>query len=250
MSPSAEGRDRVAFVLKGYPRLSETFIAQEILGARAARARDPDRLAAPADRPRDPSGPSPIRAARALSAGISLPASRAGSGAAGWRARRLRAIAAARRAWLADLRRDPTPNRVRRFGQALVLAAELAGRRRSAARAFPAHPGLGRALCGADRRPRLDGLGARQGHLDDPGLGEARKARRSRLGGDLHAKPGAAISPDLAPQPGSRSRSAITGSISSGFAAAAATRRMGDGSDPHASGHDPLGRPGGRQEGL
>src|SRR5580658_4707964 len=29
--PSAAGRGRVAFVLKGYPRLSETFIAQEIL---------------------------------------------------------------------------------------------------------------------------------------------------------------------------------------------------------------------------
>ena len=50
---------RVAFVLKGYPRLSETFIAQEIAGAGAARARHPDRLAAPADRPGDPSGPSP-----------------------------------------------------------------------------------------------------------------------------------------------------------------------------------------------
>ena len=32
---------------------------------------------------------------------------------------------AARRQFLADLRRDPTPNRVRRWGQALVLAAEL-----------------------------------------------------------------------------------------------------------------------------
>jgi len=29
--------------------------------------------------------------------------------------------------WLRDLRRDPTPNRIRRFGQALVLAAELPG---------------------------------------------------------------------------------------------------------------------------
>jgi len=28
---AAAGRGRVAFVLKGYPRLSETFIAQEIL---------------------------------------------------------------------------------------------------------------------------------------------------------------------------------------------------------------------------
>ena len=32
---------------------------------------------------------------------------------------------AARRAWLKDLLRDPTPNRIRRFGQAVVLAAEL-----------------------------------------------------------------------------------------------------------------------------
>jgi glycosyltransferase involved in cell wall biosynthesis len=44
----------------------------------------------------------------------------------GWRrAQRLPGYAAARRAWLADLIRDPTPNRIRRFGQALVLAAEL-----------------------------------------------------------------------------------------------------------------------------
>jgi glycosyltransferase involved in cell wall biosynthesis len=43
-----------------------------------------------------------------------------------WRqARRLPGYRAARRAWLADLKRDPTPNRIRRFGQALVLAAEL-----------------------------------------------------------------------------------------------------------------------------
>ena len=36
-----------------------------------------------------------------------------------------RDIARRAAAWLADLRRDPTPNRIRRFGQALVLAAEL-----------------------------------------------------------------------------------------------------------------------------
>src|SRR5690606_21693834 len=42
-------------------------------------------------------------------------------------ARRLPGYAAARRIWLRDLMRDPTPNRVRRFGQAAVLAAELAG---------------------------------------------------------------------------------------------------------------------------
>ncbi len=44
----------------------------------------------------------------------------------GWRrARRQPGYVRALRAWLADLRRDPSPNRVRRFGQALVLAAEL-----------------------------------------------------------------------------------------------------------------------------
>ncbi len=44
----------------------------------------------------------------------------------GWRtARRLPGYGEARRVWLADLARDPTRNRVRRFGQACVLAAEL-----------------------------------------------------------------------------------------------------------------------------
>src|SRR5207302_1225805 len=45
---------------------------------------------------------------------------------AAWRrARQLPGYAAARSVWLADLVRDPTPNRMRRFGQALVLAAEM-----------------------------------------------------------------------------------------------------------------------------
>lgn len=46
----------------------------------------------------------------------------------GWRqAHRQPGYGRARRLWLADLWRDPTPNRVRRFGQAVVLAAELPG---------------------------------------------------------------------------------------------------------------------------
>ena len=48
-----------------------------------------------------------------------------------WRAwrrvRRWPSYPLARAAWLADLRRDRTPNRGRRFGQALVLATELEG---------------------------------------------------------------------------------------------------------------------------
>jgi hypothetical protein len=42
-----------------------------------------------------------------------------------WKARRLPGYSAARARGLKDLRRDRTPNRVRRFGQALVLAAEM-----------------------------------------------------------------------------------------------------------------------------
>jgi glycosyltransferase involved in cell wall biosynthesis len=120
----ASSAGRVAFVLKGYPRLSETFIAQEIAALErrgldiqivslrhpTERARHPihDRIRAPVlylpeylkDEPR-----------RVL---------------AGWRkARLLPGYRAARRAWLADLARDPTSNRGRRWGQALVLAAEL-----------------------------------------------------------------------------------------------------------------------------
>ncbi len=50
-----------------------------------------------------------------------------GTGCCGsWRrSRRLPGYRKGFRTWLRDLRRDPTPNRVRRFGQALVLAAEL-----------------------------------------------------------------------------------------------------------------------------
>jgi glycosyltransferase involved in cell wall biosynthesis len=114
----------VAFVLKGYPRLSETFIAQEIA---ALEARGLDILIVSLRRPTDKTV-HPVH--REIGAGrLYLPeylyreplrVLRA------WRqARRLPGYRAARREFLADLRRDPTPNRIRRFGQALVLAAEL-----------------------------------------------------------------------------------------------------------------------------
>src|SRR5260370_21675061 len=42
----------------------------------------------------------------------------------GWlQSRRLPGYSAALAAWLSDLERDPTPNRIRRFGPALGLAA-------------------------------------------------------------------------------------------------------------------------------
>ncbi|MEX2643192.1 MAG: hypothetical protein WD270_07045, partial [Acetobacterales bacterium] len=114
----------VAFVLKGYPRLSETFIAQEIL---ALERRGLDirivSLRHPTDRHRHPVH-AEIRAPVAyLPEYLYREPLRV---LRGWRAaRRLQGYRAARRVWLRDLRRDPTPNRIRRFGQALVLAAEL-----------------------------------------------------------------------------------------------------------------------------
>ena len=117
---------KIAIVLKGYPRLSETFIAQEIgaLEKRGLRVelfslrhptdgkRHPihDEIRAPVRYLPEYLYREPIRVLRA------------------WRrARRLGGYRAARRMFLNDLRRDRTPNRVRRFGQALVLAAEMRG---------------------------------------------------------------------------------------------------------------------------
>lgn len=115
----------IAFVLKGYPRLSETFIAQEILALeRRGLAIRIVSLRHPTDRHVHPSHRAirapvtylpeylwhaPLRVARAW-----------------WRARRLPGYGAAWRAWRADLARDATANRARRFGQACVLAAEIA----------------------------------------------------------------------------------------------------------------------------
>ncbi len=119
----AENRP-IAFILKGYPRLSESFIAQEI---HALEQRGLDirivALRRPTDRVRHPvhgeiKAPvlylpeylhrEPLRVLR------------------GWRlARQLEGYRRASRAWLRDFARDPTRNRLRRFGQALVLAQEL-----------------------------------------------------------------------------------------------------------------------------
>ncbi|HVC50837.1 MAG TPA: glycosyltransferase [Stellaceae bacterium] len=122
--PPAPGR--VAFVLKGYPRLSETFIAQEIA---ALEARGLDILIVSLRRPTDTTVHPVHRAIRA--ALLYLPEYLYEAPLRVWRgwrrARLLPGYRAARRAFVADLWRDRTPNRVRRFGQALVLAAEMPG---------------------------------------------------------------------------------------------------------------------------
>ena len=121
-SSPAEGC--VAFILKGYPRLSETFIAQEIL---ALERRGLEILIVSLRRPTDRKTHPVHQLIRA--ALLYLPEYLYQEPRRVWRgwsrSRRHSGYPAARRAWLADLLRDPTPNRIRRFGQALVLAAEL-----------------------------------------------------------------------------------------------------------------------------
>ncbi len=116
----------IAFILKGYPRLSETFIAQEVL---ALERRGFDiriyALRHPTDKTRHrvhddiKATPKylpeylylePLRVVRAWLSG-----------------RKKTGYKAALATWLKDFKRDRTANRVRRFAQALVLACELPG---------------------------------------------------------------------------------------------------------------------------
>ena len=116
-------RRKVAVVLKGYPRLSETFIAAELLGLeRAGFDLTLISLRHPTDKKRHPVHDDicapvlylpeylyqePLRVLRGLRFSLRQPG-----------------FGAAFRRFLRDVRRDPTPNRGRRFGQACVLAAE------------------------------------------------------------------------------------------------------------------------------
>ncbi len=115
---------KIVVVLKGYPRLSETFIAQELLGLERAghelylvSMRHPtdgkrhpvhDEIRAPVRYLPEYLHDEPWRVIRAW-----------------WKARRLPQYRRLRKAFIADLKHDWTRNRWRRFGQALVLAAEF-----------------------------------------------------------------------------------------------------------------------------
>ena len=114
----------VAFVLKGYPRLSETFIAQEI---HALESRGLDILIVSLRFPTDRAVHPVHREIKARV--LYLPEYLWREPLRLWRAwravRRWPQYHAVRRMWLRDLWRDHTPNRGRRFGQALVLAHEL-----------------------------------------------------------------------------------------------------------------------------
>ena len=114
----------MAFVLKGYPRLSETFIAQEIL---ALEKRGLDILIVSLRHPTD-KRTHPVHAE--IRASVHYLPEYLHRGLlrvlrAWWTVRRWPTYDETRRTWLRDLRRDLTASRARRFGQALVLANEL-----------------------------------------------------------------------------------------------------------------------------
>ncbi|MEM1199277.1 MAG: glycosyltransferase family 4 protein [Pseudomonadota bacterium] len=114
----------VAFVLKGYPRLSETFIAQEIRGL---ELQGMDIRIISLRQPYDPDT-HPIHAE--IEAPVSylpeyLHEAPLRVLASWWKVRRRPGYKAAFKCWLKDIKRDISRNRVRRFGQALVMAAEL-----------------------------------------------------------------------------------------------------------------------------
>ncbi|TAV44928.1 glycosyltransferase [Rhizobium leguminosarum] len=116
-------RRKILVVLKGYPRLSETFIAQELLGLeKAGFDLTLISMRRPTDKKRHPVHDEirarvvylpeylheePIRVLKGLIAGFSK---------TGFKALMKR--------FLADLKRDVSRNRFRRLGQALVLARE------------------------------------------------------------------------------------------------------------------------------
>jgi glycosyltransferase involved in cell wall biosynthesis len=114
---------KMLVLLKGYPRLSETFIAQELLGleqagfelAIVAMRRPTDKKRHPVhDEIRATVGylpeylhEEPLRVLKAM-----------------WKVHALPGFRQALKQFWSDLRRDVSRNRVRRFGQAAVLAAE------------------------------------------------------------------------------------------------------------------------------
>ena len=119
-------RPNLAVLVKGWPRLSETFIAQELVALEdSGVAFEIWSLRHPTDVKRHPlhdrlqarvnylpeylyEEPDRVWAAREI-------------------AQKLPGYDEAYRIWRADLRRDMSPNRIRRFGQACVLAAEMPG---------------------------------------------------------------------------------------------------------------------------
>ncbi len=118
------GSRQIVVILKGYPRLSETFIAQEILNLQKAGLNlQLVSLRHPTDTKRHPVHHEITAPVLYLPEYVHEEIARCWRA---WRrARRLAGYRKARNIWLRDLWRDRTRNRVRRFVQAMVAATEL-----------------------------------------------------------------------------------------------------------------------------
>ena len=114
----------LVIVVKCWPRLSETFVAQELAALEAQGQQFHIwSLRHPANEKRHPLHEQVVAKVHYVPEYLHDEIKRL---VAAWRvSRRLGGYRAAWRIFLADLRRDFTRNRVRRFGQACVLAAEL-----------------------------------------------------------------------------------------------------------------------------
>ncbi len=114
----------LVIVVKCWPRLSETFVAQELAALEAQGQQFHIwSLRHPANEKRHPLHEQVVAKVHYVPEYLHDEIKRL---VAAWRvSRRLGGYRAAWRIFLADLRRDFTRNRVRRFGQACVLAAEM-----------------------------------------------------------------------------------------------------------------------------
>ncbi|MEW9806570.1 glycosyltransferase [Mesorhizobium sp. ZMM04-5] len=125
MTERTSSAGRLAIVLKGWPRLSETFIAQELVALEAQGLEfEVWSMRHPTDKKRHALHDALKARVRYLPEYLYQEPSRVLKGLG--HAMRLPGFGRALRLWLSHLLRDPTPNRVRRFGQAAVLAREAA----------------------------------------------------------------------------------------------------------------------------
>ncbi len=123
-APVDRYRPTVAIVVKGYPRLSETFISQEMLALqRRGLAFEIWALRRPTDKAVHPLNRAITATARYLPEYLYQEPLRVLRGAAA--AWRMPGFGRLLRVFWRDLLRDPTPNRGRRLGQAFVFAREL-----------------------------------------------------------------------------------------------------------------------------
>ena len=184
--PNAE-RLPVAFVLKGYPRLSESFIAQEIYGLeQRGLLIHIISLRHPTDKQRHPVHSKISAPVLYLPEYLHQEPMRV---MAGWRfARQLPGYARAFSLWLRDLRRDMSRNRVRRFGQAMTLVREIGTNVAHLHAHFLHTPSSVTRYAAIMLGATMDLLCACARYLDQSRLGTDRKTGRLLVGGHVYSR--------------------------------------------------------------